>query len=163
LLQCLELTWVFICSDLIIKNRNIHIKRYFKWWISIKLMWANYLTSPKKKYLIKINCWNENNLKIPPKYKYLTNTLGDLSREYVWYPWRCSVLFMTVALRSAACHNKSSLQPPHRCRFCFPDFQRFYKPNNDGPRMAIGVETHSDSVKMLPSLITIMLQFEWLI
>jgi hypothetical protein len=32
----------FICLDLIVKNREVLIKRYFKWWISIKLVWIRY-------------------------------------------------------------------------------------------------------------------------
>jgi hypothetical protein len=28
----------FICLDLMVKNREIPIKRYFKWWISTKLV-----------------------------------------------------------------------------------------------------------------------------
>jgi hypothetical protein len=28
----------FICLDLMVKNRKISIKRYFKWWISTKLV-----------------------------------------------------------------------------------------------------------------------------
>jgi hypothetical protein len=33
---------LFICLDLIIKNREVYIERYFKWWIGTKLMWARY-------------------------------------------------------------------------------------------------------------------------
>jgi hypothetical protein len=32
----------FICSDLMIKNREVSIERYFKWWISIKLVCIMY-------------------------------------------------------------------------------------------------------------------------
>jgi hypothetical protein len=43
LLLCLELMREpFIYLDLMVKNRKIPIERYFKWWISTKLVWANY-------------------------------------------------------------------------------------------------------------------------
>jgi hypothetical protein len=29
----------FIYLDLMVKNRKIHIERYFKWWTSTKLVW----------------------------------------------------------------------------------------------------------------------------
>jgi hypothetical protein len=32
----------FICLDLMVKNREIPIERYFKWWSSIKLVWVRY-------------------------------------------------------------------------------------------------------------------------
>jgi hypothetical protein len=32
----------FICLDLIIKNRKILIKMYFKWWTATKLVWTRY-------------------------------------------------------------------------------------------------------------------------
>jgi hypothetical protein len=38
-----------------IKNREVSIERYFKWWISIKLMWVRYLPGSKEGYVIKIN------------------------------------------------------------------------------------------------------------
>jgi hypothetical protein len=34
--QCESFIWL----DLMIKNRKISIKRYFKWWNSIKLVWV---------------------------------------------------------------------------------------------------------------------------
>jgi hypothetical protein len=30
----------FICLELMVKNREIPIKRYFKWWIRTKLVWV---------------------------------------------------------------------------------------------------------------------------
>jgi hypothetical protein len=32
----------FIYLDLMIKNREIPIERYFKWWTSTKLVWIRY-------------------------------------------------------------------------------------------------------------------------
>jgi hypothetical protein len=32
----------FICLDLMVKNREIAIERYLKWWISTKLVWVRY-------------------------------------------------------------------------------------------------------------------------
>jgi hypothetical protein len=32
----------FIYLDLMVKNRKMSIKRYFKWWISTKLVWIRY-------------------------------------------------------------------------------------------------------------------------
>jgi hypothetical protein len=32
----------FICLDLIVKNREVPIKKYFKWWTSTKLVWVKY-------------------------------------------------------------------------------------------------------------------------
>jgi hypothetical protein len=32
----------FISLDLIVKNSEIHIERYFKWWIGTKLMRVRY-------------------------------------------------------------------------------------------------------------------------
>jgi hypothetical protein len=33
---------LFICLDLIVKNREISIEMYFKWWAGTKLMWVVY-------------------------------------------------------------------------------------------------------------------------
>jgi hypothetical protein len=33
---------LFICLDLMVKNREVPIKRYFKWWTSTKLVWVRY-------------------------------------------------------------------------------------------------------------------------
>jgi hypothetical protein len=32
----------FICLDLIVKNSELHIERYFKWWTSTKLVCVRY-------------------------------------------------------------------------------------------------------------------------
>jgi hypothetical protein len=32
----------FIYLDLMIKNNEVPIKRYFKWWIRTKLVWVKY-------------------------------------------------------------------------------------------------------------------------
>jgi hypothetical protein len=32
----------FICLDLMVKNREVSIERYFKWWTSTKLVWVRY-------------------------------------------------------------------------------------------------------------------------
>jgi hypothetical protein len=32
----------FIYSDLMVKNREVPIERYFNWWTSIKLVWVRY-------------------------------------------------------------------------------------------------------------------------
>jgi hypothetical protein len=32
----------FIYLDLMVKNREVHIERYFKWWTSTKLVWVRY-------------------------------------------------------------------------------------------------------------------------
>jgi hypothetical protein len=32
----------FIYLDLIVKNSNVSLEGYFKWWISIKLVWIKY-------------------------------------------------------------------------------------------------------------------------
>jgi hypothetical protein len=32
----------FIYLDLMVKNRKLRIERYFKWWISNKVVWIRY-------------------------------------------------------------------------------------------------------------------------
>jgi hypothetical protein len=32
----------FICLNLMVKNREVPIERYFKWWTSTKLVWVRY-------------------------------------------------------------------------------------------------------------------------
>jgi serine/threonine protein kinase len=32
----------FICLDLMVKNKEVPIERYFKWWTSTKLVWIRY-------------------------------------------------------------------------------------------------------------------------
>jgi hypothetical protein len=32
----------FICLDLMVKNREILIEMYYKWWTSTKLVWVRY-------------------------------------------------------------------------------------------------------------------------
>jgi hypothetical protein len=32
----------FFCLDLMVKNSEVLIEKYFKWWISIKLVWIRY-------------------------------------------------------------------------------------------------------------------------
>jgi hypothetical protein len=33
---------LFICVDLMVKNREVALKSYFKWWTSTKLVWVMY-------------------------------------------------------------------------------------------------------------------------
>jgi hypothetical protein len=32
----------FICLDQILKNSEIPVERYFKWWTNVKLVWVRY-------------------------------------------------------------------------------------------------------------------------
>jgi hypothetical protein len=45
----------FICLDLMVKNREVPIEMYFKWWTSTKLVWIKYQNYYFINNIIKIN------------------------------------------------------------------------------------------------------------
>jgi hypothetical protein len=48
----------FICLDLMVKNMEVPIERYFKWWTSNKLVWIRYQNYYFINNIIKINGWD---------------------------------------------------------------------------------------------------------